>query len=185
MQNRLLKTYTFRWITSCCRPDTTRQAITYSISFSKQKRKYILYKVIAKLRDKRTSITTVQSLLLSFAISSTTPISHWSVPLKCNCKCKKMRQIVHCKLNIMACGAANTKYILTLFLNFWVYVGGNVPVPPKGKKMQTGSTKNHISLIFLMLAAPKYWCEMVSTLLDGTNVRLNWNIESDMNVYWI
>ncbi len=22
-------------------------------------------------------------------------------------------------------------------------------------------------------------------LLDGTNVRLNWNIESDMNVYWI
>ncbi len=24
-----------------------------------------------------------------------------------------------------------------------------------------------------------------STLLDGTNVRLNWNIESDMNVYWI
>jgi hypothetical protein len=24
-----------------------------------------------------------------------------------------------------------------------------------------------------------------TTLLDGTNVRLNWNIESDMNVYWI
>jgi hypothetical protein len=24
-----------------------------------------------------------------------------------------------------------------------------------------------------------------ATLLDGTNVRLNWNIESDMNVYWI
>ncbi len=24
-----------------------------------------------------------------------------------------------------------------------------------------------------------------STLLDGTNVRLNWNIESDLNVYWI
>jgi len=23
------------------------------------------------------------------------------------------------------------------------------------------------------------------TLLDGTNVRLNWNIESDLNVYWI
>jgi hypothetical protein len=22
-------------------------------------------------------------------------------------------------------------------------------------------------------------------LLDGTNVRLNWNIESDLNVYWI
>ncbi len=24
-----------------------------------------------------------------------------------------------------------------------------------------------------------------ATLLYGTNVRLNWNIESDMNVYWI
>jgi hypothetical protein len=24
-----------------------------------------------------------------------------------------------------------------------------------------------------------------NTLLDGTNVRLNWNIESDMNVCWI
>jgi hypothetical protein len=23
------------------------------------------------------------------------------------------------------------------------------------------------------------------TLLDGTNVRLNWNIESDLNVHWI
>ncbi len=23
------------------------------------------------------------------------------------------------------------------------------------------------------------------TLLDGNNVRLNWNIESDLNVYWI
>jgi hypothetical protein len=24
-----------------------------------------------------------------------------------------------------------------------------------------------------------------SALLDGTKVRLNWNIESDLNVYWI
>ncbi len=24
-----------------------------------------------------------------------------------------------------------------------------------------------------------------STLLDGSNVRLNWNIESDVNVHWI
>jgi hypothetical protein len=24
-----------------------------------------------------------------------------------------------------------------------------------------------------------------ATLLDGTNVRLNWSIESDLNVYWI
>ncbi len=27
--------------------------------------------------------------------------------------------------------------------------------------------------------------KFVNTLLDGTNVRLNWNIESDLNVYWI
>ncbi len=27
--------------------------------------------------------------------------------------------------------------------------------------------------------------EVFYALLDGTNVRLNWNIESDMNVYWI
>ncbi len=25
----------------------------------------------------------------------------------------------------------------------------------------------------------------IATLLDGSNVRLNWNIESDMNVNWI
>jgi hypothetical protein len=30
-------------------------------------------------------------------------------------------------------------------------------------------------------------CSMkrLCTLLDDTNVRLNWNIESDLNVYWI
>jgi hypothetical protein len=27
--------------------------------------------------------------------------------------------------------------------------------------------------------------QAVVALLDGTNVRLNWNIESDLNVYWI
>jgi hypothetical protein len=27
--------------------------------------------------------------------------------------------------------------------------------------------------------------KFATTLLDGTNVRLNWNIESDLNVYWI
>jgi hypothetical protein len=26
---------------------------------------------------------------------------------------------------------------------------------------------------------------IVPALLDGSNVRLNWNIESDMNVHWI
>jgi hypothetical protein len=27
--------------------------------------------------------------------------------------------------------------------------------------------------------------QSTTTLLDGSNVRLNWNIESDMNVHWI
>jgi hypothetical protein len=27
--------------------------------------------------------------------------------------------------------------------------------------------------------------QLQATLLDGTNVRLNWNIESEMNVHWI
>ncbi len=27
--------------------------------------------------------------------------------------------------------------------------------------------------------------DLQTALLDGTNVRLKWNIESDMNVYWI
>jgi len=31
----------------------------------------------------------------------------------------------------------------------------------------------------------KYAQEKAHTLLNGSNVRLNWNIESDMNVYWI
>jgi hypothetical protein len=36
-------------------------------------------------------------------------------------------------------------------------------VPPIGKKLQTGSTNNHISRIFFMLAAPIFWWEMVSS----------------------
>jgi hypothetical protein len=32
-------------------------------------------------------------------------------------------------------------------------------------------------------AGPANWDK--NTLLDGSNVRLNWNIESDLNVYWI
>ncbi len=28
-------------------------------------------------------------------------------------------------------------------------------------------------------------CEGGGALLEGSNVRLNWNIESDMNVHWI
>ena len=36
----------------------------------------------AKLKDKRTSITTVPNILRSFAIFATPLISHWSLPLK-------------------------------------------------------------------------------------------------------
>jgi hypothetical protein len=36
-------------------------------------------------------------------------------------------------------------------------------VPPIGKELQTDSIKNHISWIFLMLAAPIYWRNMVSS----------------------
>jgi hypothetical protein len=42
------------------------------------------------------------------------------------------------------------------------YIGGKLPVPPIGKKMQKGSTNNYILWIFLMLArwlaAQLYWC---------------------------
>ncbi len=31
----------------------------------------------------------------------------------------------------------------------------------------------------------KQYGTLYSTLLDGSNVRLNWNIESDINVNWI
>jgi hypothetical protein len=36
---------------------------------------------------------------------------------------------------------------------------------------------------FISVSIFSVWC--YSTLLDGSNVRLNWNIESDMNVNWI
>ncbi len=34
---------------------------------------------------------------------------------------------------------------------------------PIGKELQTDNTKKHILLIFLMLTAPIYWCNMVSS----------------------
>ncbi len=36
-----------------------------------------------------------------------------------------------------------------------------------------------------IFAAHLPYGRLVATLLDGSNVRLNWNIESDMNVHWI
>jgi hypothetical protein len=38
------------------------------------------------------------------------------------------------------------------------YIGGKMSVPPTGKELLAGSTKNHITWIFLMLAAPIYRC---------------------------
>jgi hypothetical protein len=35
------------------------------------------------------------------------------------------------------------------------------------------------------LTSTVYNQRVFNTLLDGSNVRLNWNIESDMNVNWI
>jgi hypothetical protein len=39
-------------------------------------------------------------------------------------------------------------------------------VTPIGKELQTGTTNNHISWIFFILAAPIYWWEVV----NSTNV---------------
>jgi hypothetical protein len=55
--------------------------------------------------------------------------------------------------------------ILLETCQFRQYIGGNMSVPPIGKELQTGSTKNNILQIFLMLAAPIYWCKMVSSTI--------------------
>jgi hypothetical protein len=47
--------------------------------------------------------------------------------------------------------------ILKIFsLCYHQYIGAADTVPPIGKELQTGSTNNHISRIFFMLAAPIY-----------------------------
>jgi hypothetical protein len=62
-------------------------------------------------------------------------------------------------------GAANMaehfqSKVLTFFkflsICYHQYIGGNMSVPPIGKELQTGSTKNLFSQIFLVLAAPIY-----------------------------
>jgi hypothetical protein len=47
--------------------------------------------------------------------------------------------------------------------------------------------KDFLILVYIYEEMRKYSTiyEEAVTLLDGTNVRLNWNIESDLNVYWI
>jgi hypothetical protein len=51
-------------------------------------------------------------------------------------------------------------------------------VPPKDKELQTGSTNNHICLIFFMLAAPIYWWEMVSSTNELVRYKGNLNVSS-------
>jgi hypothetical protein len=45
------------------------------------------------------------------------------------------------------------------------HIGEKLPVQPIGKEMQTGSTNNPFSRIFLMLAALIYWCQMVDSTI--------------------
>jgi hypothetical protein len=53
-------------------------------------------------------------------------------------------------------------------------------VPPIGKKLRTGSTNNHISRIFFMLAAPIYWWEMVSSTNELVCYKGNLNVSSTL-----
>jgi hypothetical protein len=41
-------------------------------------------------------------------------------------------------------------------------IGGTLPVPPLFMEMQTGSTNNHNSQIFFVLAAPVYWWDWLA-----------------------
>ncbi len=50
--------------------------------------------------------------------------------------------------------------------------------------VRIGSEKSLPPFLSLSLAG-RGFVYINITLLDGTNVRLNWNIESDLNVYWI
>jgi hypothetical protein len=43
-----------------------------------------------------------------------------------------------------------------------IRIGGTKMFPPLVMEMQTGSTNKHISQIFIVLAAPMYWWEMVN-----------------------
>jgi hypothetical protein len=55
-------------------------------------------------------------------------------------------------------------------------------VPPIGKGLQTGSTNNHISRIFSVLAAPKYWWEMVSSTNVMVRYKGNLNVSSTLPI---
>jgi hypothetical protein len=54
--------------------------------------------------------------------------------------------------------------------------------PPIGNELQTGSTNNHISRIFFMLAAPIYWWEMVSSTNVLVHYKGNLNVSSTLPI---
>jgi hypothetical protein len=58
----------------------TRLNVAYSISWSRRKWKYKYSKMAAKLKNKRTSITTMGAKIQAFDIFPTPLISHWSLP---------------------------------------------------------------------------------------------------------
>jgi hypothetical protein len=62
------------------------------------------------------------------------------------------------------------------------YIGAADTVPPIGKELQTGSTNNHISRIFFMLAAPIYWWEMVNITNVLVRYKDNLNVSSTLPI---
>jgi hypothetical protein len=64
-----------------------------------------------------------------------------------------------------------------LALYYQCTVGGTDMFPPLVMEMQTGSTKNHISQIFFVLAAPMYWWDwLVAPVLHFLMVRYKGSI---------
>jgi hypothetical protein len=56
--------------------------VTYSISWSKWKRKYNYSKMVENFREKRTSITTMGAKTQAFNIFPTPLISHYPLPIR-------------------------------------------------------------------------------------------------------
>jgi hypothetical protein len=55
-------------------------------------------------------------------------------------------------------------------------------VTPIGKDLQTGSTNNHISRIFFLLAAPIYWWELVSSTNVLVRYKVNINVSRALQI---
>ena len=56
--------------------------IAYSLGFTNRKRKYVKEETTTTLKNKQTSIATVQYLFRTLASFSTPLVFHWSLPLK-------------------------------------------------------------------------------------------------------